>query len=189
MKLMDVINEIVPTKHFKDRYNERFLENEYLNVILRHDKSGNFSRIGTIVIPQNVVDEVEHLMKYITNPSLNLSEQNLFGVVLYRFNMPKLFNEITFFPKVFIKDVIKKLISKEFSIYFEDPKTKSTGQYIIAILKGSLIITTYYSYKNDETTVRESIRKKFPKYADAIVYVPNPENIDFYDDDVVTNNF
>ena len=186
---MDIINEIVPTKHFKDRYNIRFLENEFLNVLLYHNESKKRSKIGTIVIPQDVVDEVEHLMKYITNPSLNLNQQNLFGVVLYRFNMLKLFNQINFERHVFIKDIIKKLISKEYSIQFQDPKTKSTGQYIIAILKGSVILTTYYSIKNDEATIKESIRNNWPKYADYIVYVPNPENIDFYDDDVVTNNF
>lgn len=173
-------------RYLNKRNNERFFNADLLNVLVL-DKTGKTQKIGTIIIPQYVIDEVEANKKYITNPNLKLSEQIVFGVVLYTFNMVKLWKEITFEPNIYINDILKKLKNREVTLQFQAPDNNSFGTYIITYLKGNSILTTYYSVSNDKELIKHRMKRHFPKNENIVLY--NPEDIDFYDDDIVTNNF
>jgi hypothetical protein len=187
MKLMDIINELIQTNHAIDMASYRFLDKDILDVVVTEGSNQNIKKIGIVTLPRNIIKEIKSKMIYIEDKSLNLDKSLTFAVLLYRFNMREIWNYINFDKNIYSKDVLKKIKSGIYRLYLQDPDTNSTGNCIITIIHNNIVITNYLSMHHKENLVVGRIKREYPK--DIVVFVEDPQNIEYYDDDVVTNNF
>lgn len=180
------LNEIKPSYHFITRSNERFLDNDELDVYVVNKYTKETSKVASIIIPQNVIDEIQSKISIINNSSLKLEKNIIYVIITYKFDMVKLWKYFNFEPNVHIQNIINKLKKNIFNIFLKDPKTKTYGYYIVTIVLNNKIITTYLSLYNDDRVI-DKIKKKYHNYE--TILVKNPEDIDFFDSDIITNNF
>lgn len=184
---MDIINEVKTLDHFKDRIDVRFTKNKRLDVILVNRTSHDVTPVGHYILPDNVVDEINKKLTTIMNSPVTPVRGLIYGFIIYVFRLYDLISDFKLNPQYSPFKIKKIMSTKNFDLKFHDPDTGSSGRAIAAVLNSDRLTTVFYSNFFNKETLLLNLKRKNPNKE--IIYVENPEDLEFYDDDIVTNNF